>query len=261
MGFLMDMRSAHRVRKRFLTAWNSAHAYRPARPGSRVGGRLTSPDDVLHRLGELGNGMGIAAGDTGILAVEFLERLDRLQDFDEAMKAVITDLTSGEIAAVSGEPLSRWVEPDVAVTICEAVATVARPEAYAHALERASDGHADAVPRGAFSAAAQDYVAQERVRNLLEEYHTLRAEPAPLIAEVQRMNKVQEELAQYGIDPAQEQPRQEENPRVGTSKDDAIRMRLREVESLLEDALSDADRQEEAAQLTSLRNHLRSQIQ
>lgn len=200
MGLLRQMWLAQRQMKEFQRLWATPNAYRPS--GSAPGRRGDyQPDEVLHRLADYGNQLGMTSGDVGGLAVIFLRRVDHHRSYDAALDDLLRAVREGRIRTVAGPPMHRFVSADAVVNLVEMVAVAGRPEAFAESmLEEEEQGEA-AVPRGDTSRALYGGLTQEYVAALLREYRTLAAEPAPLLAEADRMRELREELNRYGVDP------------------------------------------------------------
>lgn len=202
MGLLRQMWLARRQMKEFQRLWATPNAYRPSGSAPQERGGY-QPNEVLHRLADYGNQLGMTSGDAGRLAVTFLRRVDHHRSYDAALDDLLRAVREGRVSTLAGPPMHQFVSVDAVVNLAEMVAVAARPEAFAESMREEEEQGEAAVSRGDTSRSIAGSATQEHVAALLREYRTLAAEPAPLLAEADRMRELREELSRYGVDPGE----------------------------------------------------------
>jgi hypothetical protein len=122
------LREADRLTDRLEELAWSPYAYRPGLPIDRS----EVPFSVrIHLLGNVANTLGLTSGDFVVLAVQFFEAVDRLQDWEEAFEGVVRGVfLDGTITTVYGLPMSEFVKGRSVGTVIDIVALVFRAEAW-----------------------------------------------------------------------------------------------------------------------------------
>lgn len=194
MGLLRNIkhgRAAMKLQSAFVDLYDAASAYRPPVSSPNQRQQWADPVRLLHRLSDHANGLGLTAGDVGVLAVELLSQIDEQKSYADAFDAVMGFVADGSLLTVDGKPMRNFAQPDGVAQMLEMIAVGARMEAYAEYI----DGEFE-LPDTSARPADRDAL----VRQLQNEYAYLTAE-AVLSSEAERAAAILRQLELLGADP------------------------------------------------------------
>lgn len=136
MGFLRNAKMAkttNNMTERLEMLWNAPFAYRPS--AFHVRDEDFPLDRSLNGLAELGNQIGLSAGDVLVLSVHLLEGVDQLGSARQAMQRTFDAVGTGQLKTVSGFPMNRFAHPQAILNISLGIVRMGRVEAFREYVE------------------------------------------------------------------------------------------------------------------------------
>lgn len=121
---------ANQLRREFEELWDSPAAYRPEVTFRTEPHERMPAMQAINALSDFCAQFGATAGDVGVLSVEFLREIDRLQDYRAATDAVMARFDNGTLKAVVGRPMRNFLSREAAAHVLGAAGGEGRPEAF-----------------------------------------------------------------------------------------------------------------------------------